>query len=249
MSNDLDLVVAMPCFNEADGLARTMDALISFLHASNLRFGVVVQDDCSTDDSFLILKQLALKVSSPIAVEQNRVNLGHGPTSLRAYVRALQFEPSRVLFLDSDGQYELSDLSKILEIALKSELDVVLGVRGDRHDPLYRRLVTRVLKIVVRQKFGIVAKDPNTPIRLFSARSLRDLLPKVPSYSLIPNIWLTIRAKEGSYSVLEIPVRHRQRAGLATTGTTWRTPERSMFGPVRRFSKFAALAARELITR
>ena len=249
MVKDLDLVVAMPCFNEADGLAQTMDALISFLVTRNLRSIVVVQDDCSTDESFSILKQLALEVSLPIVTEQNQVNLGHGPTSLRAYTRALEFESSHVLFLDSDGQYELSDLSKIIEIGLRSELNVVLGVRSDRLDPLYRRLVTSALKIVIRLKFGTVAADPNTPIRLFSTKLLQDLLPKVPSQSLVPNIWLTISAKEGSHSVLEIPVRHRQRAGLATTGTTWRTPTRSRFGPVRRFSKFAALAARELITR
>lgn len=237
----------MPCFNEADGLEETLEALIGFLSASGLRFGIVVQDDCSTDASHQLLSQIALRHSQPILIEQNQRNLGHGQTSIRAYSRSLEVGSRWVLFLDSDGQFELEDLRYMVAEATQSRPDVVLGVRQFRVDPWYRRFASRTLRIVLRLRFGIIAKDANTPIRLYSAAVLKELLPTVRVQTIIPNIWLTVVAQKARLCVSQVPIRHRRRAGFGATGTMWRNSRPTLLGPVRRFVRFSTRAAAELL--
>ena len=248
MQNQIDLVLAMPCYNEEDGIEVTIKKLIEFLNNRNQSCVIVIQDDCSTDNSYFLLRELAADCTFPLMVERNVRNLGHGPTSLHAYSRALTFCSRRVLFLDSDGQFEISDLGQILDAGETTNVECILGIRQQRVDPYFRRWASNFLRVMIGIRFGMSTVDPNTPIRLFSTSFLSEVLPRVPANSLIPNIWLTIRGKQLRSRYVEIPIRHRHRAGVATTGSTWRTKRYRRIRPFFRFLRFGTSAGRELLT-
>ena len=244
-----DLVVVMPCFNEADGLPETLSELIRFLRVRRGNFAIVIQDDKSTDNSVDIIRRIGVESGVKILLESNQINMGHGPTSLRAYQRALNLESERILFLDSDGQYQVDDLTNILNSGDTSDIPIVIGVRKHRADPSYRRAVSRALKWTIRMRFNVRSSDPNSPVRLFKREVLEALLQRISKDSLIPNIWLTIYANERKLKVVEVGVGHRPRVGGDHVGSTWRTAKLQFLGPVVKFIHFSTRCARELLIR
>ena len=54
-----ELSVVIPCHNEAENLRPLLAAIHAALDPLGLDFEVVITDDCSTDDSWPVLQELA----------------------------------------------------------------------------------------------------------------------------------------------------------------------------------------------
>ncbi len=214
------VAVAIPAYNEADGIAgfvREIDAALA-PHAGELR--LVVVDDASTDATRAALEHVAPELSARLEVVTSPVNRGHGPTVMDAYRRALAGAPDFVLQVDGDGQFAGSDLRRAL-VLLLDEAHAVCGVRRFRQDPWFRMAMTRLLRAYVRWGFGVAARDANCPLRGYEAPLLAQLLDALPQDCLIPNLYLTLIASRRRLALLEVDVSHRVRRGAGAAGTTW----------------------------
>jgi dolichol-phosphate mannosyltransferase len=238
------VAVAIPAYNEADGIAeflREIDVALS-PHTNSLR--LIVVDDASTDDTARVLKQLRPELSASLETIVNPHNRGHGPSVLTAYARALEHAPDFVLQVDGDGQFAGADLRRVL-VLLIDQAHAVSGVRRFRQDPWFRMIMTRLLRLYVSASFHVSARDPNCPLRGYEAALLRDLLGLVPDASLIPNLYLTVIASRRGFTLLEVDVSHRIRRGGSSTGSTWGKRRGSLVpGRLVRFSVSALLESR-----
>ena len=132
------VAVAIPAYNEAEGIAEFLREIDQALesHVDELR--LVVVDDASTDETAPVLEQLRSELHASLDVLSNVRNLGHGPTLMTAYHHALEEEPDYVLQVDGDGQFQGSDLRRML-VLLTDEAHAVSGVRrADRLLPYHR---------------------------------------------------------------------------------------------------------------
>ena len=214
------VAVAIPAYNEVDGIAgfvREIDRALT-PQASSLR--LIVVDDASTDGTVDALEAIRESLDAQLEVVVNGSNLGHGPSVLIGYRRALAHAPDFVLQVDGDGQFHGSDLRRVL-VLLVDEAHAVSGVRRFRQDPWFRMMMTRLLRSYVQLRFGVRARDPNCPLRGYDAAMLRDLLAVVPESCLIPNLYLTVVAAHRGLALLEVDVSHRVRRGRSTAGSTW----------------------------
>jgi dolichol-phosphate mannosyltransferase len=214
------VAVAIPAFNEADGIAgflQEIDRALSPLVGS-LRMFVV--DDESTDETRDVLLRSASLLSASLEVISNGHNQGHGPSLMTAYRRALADRPDFVLQVDGDGQFHGSDLRRVL-VLLTDNAHAVCGVRRFRQDPWFRMTMTRVLRLYLRSAFSVRARDANCPLRGYDASLLAQLLEWVPDDCLIPNLYLTVLAARRGEPLLEVDVSHRVRRGTSVNGTTW----------------------------
>ena len=107
--NGLKISIAMPIFNESDGIAETLTSIDGAFRDSGAIVTVCIQNDVSTDNTLHVLTELATSLQLNIAVETNQQNSGHGPTTFAAYRRALNTGCSIVMQLDSDGQFEATE--------------------------------------------------------------------------------------------------------------------------------------------
>jgi dolichol-phosphate mannosyltransferase len=236
------VAVAIPAYNEADGIAGFLEEIDNALapHVASLR--LVVVDDASTDGTSALLSEVAPRLKGVLEVIVNRANRGHGPTLLTAYRHALQSDPDYVLQVDGDGQFHGSDLRRVL-VLLLDDAHAVSGVRRFRQDPWFRMVMTRLLRSYVRMSFAVGARDPNCPLRGYEAPLLRDLLGALPDECLIPNLYLTVVAARRGLALLEVDVSHRVRRGLVAEGTTWK---RGAYSPIPwRLVRFSIAALRE----
>lgn len=242
------VAVAIPAFNEGDGIGGFLAEIDRALapHVSALR--LIVVDDASTDDTSGVVESARPGLTGEVELIRNPDNLGHGPSVLIGYRRALDSGADLVLQVDGDGQFLGSDLRRLL-VLLVDEAHAVSGVRRFRQDPWFRMVMTRLLRTYVRRSFGVGARDPNCPLRGYEAALLQGLVVELPERCLIPNLYLTILAARRGLALVEVDVSHRVRRGGSAEGTSWsggRSPV-----PVRlvRFSLRALVESRRFRRR
>jgi glycosyltransferase involved in cell wall biosynthesis len=217
------VAVAIPAYNEADGIAGFLSEIDRALSERVQSLRLIVVDDRSTDATLEMLEGVRGELWGTLEVVENPTNLGHGPSLMTAYRRALESDPDYVLQVDGDGQFHGSDLRRVL-VLLIDEAHAVGGVRRFRQDPWFRMIMTRLVRGYVYRSFGVRARDSNCPLRGYDADLLRELLQVVPGNSLVPNLYLTVVASHRGVALLEVDVSHRVRRGASSEGSTWEGP-------------------------
>jgi glycosyltransferase involved in cell wall biosynthesis len=242
------VAVAIPAYNEADGIAGFLKEIDTALAAQVAKLRLVVVDDASSDGSREVLESLRGELSAELDVLVNPVNRGHGPSVLRAYREALSGDPDYVLQVDGDGQFDGADLRRAL-VLLRDEAHAVCGVRRFRQDPWFRMVMTRLVRAYVNVGFAVGARDPNCPLRGYEAPLLAELLGALPEECLVPNLYLTVIASRWGLALIEVDVSHRVRRGDSAEGTTWSGGRgRRLRSPVPwRLVRFSVQALRESV--
>ena len=212
----------MPLYNEQDGIEATIKELDRELSDFGAEISFVVQDDCSTDRSIRILEQISSTLDSALKIETNFTNQRHGPTTVRAYQRAVEINADIVIQLDSDGQFLSSEISAMLQQFISDKsVDLMIGARRNRTDPWYRRVVTTCLRGFILIRFGISSPDPNSPIRFARGEFLRSQVEQLDEDCPIPNIFLTVMYHRAGKVVRYVPTLHQIRRGRSNIGTMW----------------------------
>ena len=226
--------VAMPVFNESDGIRETLSELNHAFKNAQVDAQFFIQNDKSTDNTVEIITKSVEEFGMKVFLESNPTNLGHGPTVINAYLRAIKSEAEVVLQLDSDGQFNPSELIKLLD-SVRGGTELAIGVRKIRVDPWFRVLLTKSLRVLLFIRFRKYFVDPNSPVRAYKRETLRDLISQIPSDALIPNIYLVIIARLRDIKIENFVVTHRDRRGENKTGSTWVSKNRvkSIFRLIR----------------
>lgn len=232
------VVVAMPAYNEHDGIVDFIDEIERHLRplCDNLQF-VIIDDASRTPIGPVLLKRSS---RARVSVTRNTDNLGHGPSVLLAYQEALALAPDAIIHVDGDGQFYGEDFPNLLG-SLRDH-DVVLGARLARNDPWFRVLISRSLRALIADKRIV---DVNTPLRAYRPAALEALLGSVPEHSVVPHIHFSLRAHLLQHRLGTVFVRHRDRLGATVQGTSW-GPRHHKFVPPRRLVEFSIGALLEL---
>jgi dolichol-phosphate mannosyltransferase len=241
----LSISIAMPLYNEADGIAETLQKIDKAFLNTEYELRIFLQDDVSTDDSCKVVNDISKNLRTKISIEQNLINMGHGPTTQRAYTRAALSNSDYVMQLDSDGQFKASELPDLVR-SISSFKPITLGVRKNRTDPWYRKLLTLTLRLFVLIFGRCRSSDPNSPVRVYKTDVLKGLLVKLPEKSLTPNIYLTILASDAKIPLTTKIVTHTIRSGNDSQGTMWRNSKQLDFIIPRKLLTFSFRAFRDL---
>ncbi len=222
------LVVVMPAFNEAEGIAGFIDEIRDCVTPLVERVTFVVADDQSTDGTAAALADI-----TDVQVERQAVNRGHGPTALAAYRAGLALSPDVRVHVDGDGQFLGTDFPVLLRALASSDADVVHGVRGGRTDPWYRKVLTGCVRLLVALASGRGVPDVNTPLRAYRPEVAQALVSAVPDESLVPHVHFSLAEVHSGFTVRYVRVRSIPRRGASTTGTMWGRGPRIALPPAR----------------
>jgi len=195
-----DLSLVVPGLNEAESLpllAAQVDEALG-PHAS---YELIFVDDGSTDDTWKVIEEL--HESNP-AVRGIRLRSNFG----KAMALAAGFERARaeiVVMMDADLQDDPADLPRMIE-KVKNGLDVVVGWKVERHDPLNRRIFSRIFNTTVGVVTGVRLHDMNCGFKAYR----REVLQAIPIYGDLFR-FIPVLASWQGFSVGEMPVNHRAR--------------------------------------
>lgn len=234
-------VLAMPCFNEADGIEEFLNDLLRELDNKVDYF--VVLNDSSSDTTLDVLRHYSERVPK-LRYLSNSQNLGHGPSFVNAIKYALSLDPTIIITVDGDGQFEAREISEALQDFMGKDFDILEGVRINRTDPIFRKVVTYVLRLLVWVRARNRPLDSNTPFRIYRVGALKSLIEQIPDGSLIPNLRISILTRKNKFRYIEKRVQSLSRRGVSSSGSTWKA--RWAWIPSKRFIHFCRTALIEL---
>lgn len=192
------LMVVIPAYNAGKHIRRVVNELPASVTARGQKFSleVVIVEDGSRDNTY----EEALRTRA--VVLRHVMNSGAGAatrTGLR-YVQAQSSDIAYVATVDADGQHEGADIKKLLECALKTNADIVVGNRlhgGNKEAmPAHRVLGNKGLSFFSRILFNIKVQDTQSGLRLYRASAL----PIISEYTIdrygfcTESLWLAQRA-------------------------------------------------------
>jgi dolichol-phosphate mannosyltransferase len=218
------LSVVVPVYNEEGSIEALVQDLERDVVAAVEGVEVIVVDDASTDGTPALLDRLA-EGRPWLDVRHAEQNAGHGAAVLRGLALA---RGEWIFQIDSDGQFRVDEFPRLWE--RRSECDLALGVRANRHDPRHRLVLTRAVRLAVTLLAGRPIRDVNTPFRLLRRELWNTLSGSIPSDTLAPNIFVTVGASVRGARIVDVPVTHLAREQGTSTLRTMRLIRFSLRG-------------------
>lgn len=221
MSNERRISAFFPCFNDAGTIASmVMEALI-VLRDLATDFEVVVIENGSTDYAWDVLAELERlygeKGVDPL--DQGKVRilrfaqaLDYGG-ALRAGFNTCRYE--LIFYTDGDGQYDVRELRSLYAALEKEEaagrpVDVVMGNKITRRDPLHRRFISWAYHNLMSRIFQFGVHDIDCDFRLIK-RHIFDKVVLTQNSGAIA-LELMTKVRYAGYRTVEVPVNHYHRA-------------------------------------
>ena len=202
------LTVILPCYNEAERLPGTLQALLAYLSVAPGAVEVLVVDDGSTDGTVNVAEAVAA-ADRRVRVLSYRPNRGKG-FAVRTGMVAAQGE--LVVFTDADGSYQPSDLDRIL--AALDQAPVAIGSRaGDASGPVARRVASRVFNLAIRGALGLPFGDTQSGLKGFRRTAAQQIFSqaRVDGFAFdVEVLWL---ARQLRLEVAEVRVQALERQG------------------------------------
>ena len=121
----MKILVIIPCYNEAENIARVVKNLQAAAARQTLpgKVDYLVVNDCSTDES------AAICASEGFSYISLPVNLGIGGGVQSGYLYAAQNGYDIAVQMDGDGQHDPAYLASVVEPVARGEVDMCVGSR------------------------------------------------------------------------------------------------------------------------
>jgi dolichol-phosphate mannosyltransferase len=198
-----EISLVIPCYNEEGNLRELIKATRAAVEPLRVAYEIIITDDCSKDQSWEILKELAAG-DRHIRVQRFAFNCGESAASFAG----LKAARGKYLFtLDADLQNDPKDLPKFLE-ALK-QFDCVCGtrvkVRGEG-DHFIRVASSRIANGVRNRLSGEQISDAGCTYRAFKRECIANLKFFKGMHRFLPTLF-----KIEGYTVTEIEVGNNPR--------------------------------------
>ncbi|HEX4653608.1 MAG TPA: glycosyltransferase family 2 protein [Candidatus Udaeobacter sp.] len=201
--NAPELSLVVPCHNEEKNLQPLVAAIHAVLDPLVLEYEIVVTDDCSMDDSWSVLKQLAAN-DPRLRIQRFESNCGESAASWAGMQAA---RGRYIATLDADLQNDPGDLPALLE-GLKNA-DCICGTRittRGEGDNWIRIASSRIANSVRNKLSGENITDAGCTYRVFKRECIEHVRFFKGAHRFLP----TLIKMEG-FRVAEVPVSTKPR--------------------------------------
>lgn len=222
------LLVIIPAYNEEESISSTVDELTSTLPGVDY---VVVNDGSKDGTERICLEHgynyVSLPVNSGLTVG---FQTGMKYALRNGYDYALQF--------DADGQHRPEYISKMLDLAVAEDVDIVIGSRfvNKCKEVSARMLGSRIITVAIKLTTGKRVADPTSGMRMFNRKMIvrfandDSLNPEPESISYlmkkgakVREVQVEMRERQAGESYLNIPksIAYMARACISILFVQW----------------------------
>jgi glycosyltransferase involved in cell wall biosynthesis len=210
-----------PCFNDAGTIASMVLEALVVLRGLVPEYEVIVVENGSTDYAWDVLDELERLYGSEGVdpADRGRVRvlrfaeaLDYGG-ALRAGFAACRYE--LIFYTDGDGQYDVRELRALYEALRREEaagrrVDVVMGNKITRRDPLHRRLISWAYHHLMAFVFQFKVRDVDCDFRLIKRHVFDEVILTQNSGAIA--LELMTKVQLAGFRTVEVPVEHYHRA-------------------------------------
>lgn len=220
-SDDLQLSIVLPVFEEEATIGRLVAELVSSIATTGRSFEIIAVDDGSSDGTLAALRRLRAEFPDTVRVVRHLKNRGNG-AALRTGIRVGR--GSVVVTMDADGQHSPSEIAEL--IARIPPYDLVIGARRNGHrGALLRNLGNRAYNLLASWLTQSKVEDLTSGFRAMRRAAVNHFLPLFPDGFSAPTTTTMAFLKAG-YNVAFVPITVRRRAAGKSKINLWQDGRR-----------------------
>lgn len=193
------LSILFPVYNESASL----ETILAHLLPIDLDKEIIAVDDCSTDNSAMILEKY---VGRNFRVVRHDTNRGKG-AAVRTGLALARGEYA--IIQDADNELDPNDIPSLLEPIQRGEAQVVYGARNLMVQSLGNWIGNTLLTMATNLMFGIWISDMETCYKLMPTEIMRQLNLQANGFDIEPEI--TAKLALAGYKIVEVPISYHPR--------------------------------------
>jgi glycosyltransferase involved in cell wall biosynthesis len=226
------LSVVVPCFNERKTITELLARVARAPLPAGIEREIVVVDDCSTDGTRELLRELAGRGEPAFRLVEQTVNQGKGAALRRGFAEA---GGEVILVQDADLEYDPRDYPKLLAPILEDEADVVYGSRflGGPHRVLFfwHSVGNRWLTTLSNMFSDLNLSDMETCYKVFRRALLDGMVLRSNRFGIEPE--LTAKFARRRARIYEVPISYHGRTYAEGKKIGWRDGFAAVWAIVR----------------
>ncbi|MFH1233556.1 MAG: glycosyltransferase family 2 protein [Patescibacteria group bacterium] len=162
----MKITCIIPAYNEAENIVAVINSVKPLVDE------VVVVDDCSKDNTFLLAKQQG------VVALKHLINLGQGATLKTGTKYAVRDNADIIVHFDADGQFLAKDIKTVIKPLVAGQADIVFGSRFINKQEysvvmpaMKKYLLMPLAKLVNKLLFNINLTDPQSGFRAMTRQT------------------------------------------------------------------------------
>ena len=200
MSPEISIVI--PVYNEEESLPHLFAELYPVMENLKRSYEIIFINDGSHDKSFSMLYDFQKLHPNNVRFIDFNGNFGQHMAIMAAFSHV---RGSLIITLDADLQNPPSEIPKIIKL-MDDGHDVVSTRRHNRHDPIYRKLSSKIVNKITNSITGLHINDYGCMLRGYNRRIIDIIAQSDESTTFIPAL-----GQKYAVNPVEIYVAHRER--------------------------------------
>ncbi|MBT3209787.1 MAG: glycosyltransferase family 2 protein [Bacteroidetes bacterium] len=170
------VLIIIPAYNEASTITQLIKSLKSF----NDQWDIIIVNDGSSDETGTLAEETGL-----VSVVNLPYNLGIGAAVQTGFKYAFEKKYDYALQFDGDGQHQVNEVEKILNIVVNNEADIAIGSRFNKEYKGYKTQPLRRIGIKIFEFFSYFLirqriTDHTSGFRAFNKKTIAFLKDNYP---------------------------------------------------------------------
>jgi glycosyltransferase involved in cell wall biosynthesis len=206
VNNNPIIVVIIPAFNEASTINATVN---SFLELDNIS-KIVVVDNNSSDGTSELVRSMSL--ANPRVLSLKEIKQGKGFAIRKAF---REIDADYYVMVDADLTYSSNDLEKLIRVARKEQIDLVVGNRianqvyANQNSRRFHNVGNILIRNIINNLYKSDLQDILSGYRVMSRSFVRGLPIQSRGFELETE--MTLHALERGCSIAEVPILYSPR--------------------------------------
>ncbi len=197
LNTNARILVCIPAYNEAKSIGEIVRK------AKPYATEVIVCDDGSDDDTYNVAK------AAGAIVIRHPVNKGYGAAIKTLFYTARERNADVMVTLDSDGQHDPSQISRVTTPILDEGFDLVIGSRflennDKKKVPAYRSLGIKTITRFAQLASYTSITDAQSGFRAYSKNALSKI--SLIEEGMAVSTEILVRAGEKNLTIKEVPI-------------------------------------------
>ncbi|MBE6340919.1 MAG: glycosyltransferase family 2 protein [Bacteroidales bacterium] len=207
----MDISIVVPAYNEEESLGELVAWINRVAKKENLSYEIIIIDDGSSDNTWNEITRLSQENESVRGIKFRR-NYG------KSAALNVGFEASEgdvVFTMDADLQDSPDEIPEMRRMILEEGYDLVSGWKKVRHDPLDKRLPSKLFNRVTRHISGIKLHDFNCGLKAYK----KDVVKSIEVYGEMHR-YIPLIAKEAGFKHIgeKVVTHYKRKFGVSKFG-------------------------------